>query len=315
MEFFFVTIVFVLFIQSGVGIDEKAIISLVGESHPEFRQNFRKGCRDFFIEDERSFERWDDHRVKLLKHEFMRFKNALVLWAMHPWERDARLIKEALIKGPQAYGVIVEVACTRSSDELLGARKAYHSLFDHSIEEDVASHVDNSERKLLVALVSAYRYEGPKVKDDTAKSEAKKLAHAIKNADKKNLVEDDEVISILSTRSKLHLKAVCKHYKEICGKNIDEDLAADMILLAAVHCLCIPQTYFSKILDASLTNNADKKIKKGLTRVIVTQADRNMKEIIEEYQKLYGVSLSQKIEVTANGNYKDLLLTLIARGN
>ena len=71
---FFFTIVFALFIQSGVGIDEKAIISLVGESHPEHRQNFRKGCRDFFIEDERSFERWDDHRVKLLKHEFMRFK-------------------------------------------------------------------------------------------------------------------------------------------------------------------------------------------------------------------------------------------------
>ncbi|KAK1587205.1 hypothetical protein Q3G72_010580 [Acer saccharum] len=217
---------------------------------------------------------------------------------MHPWERDARLIKEALIKGPQAYGVIVEVACTRSSDELLGARKAYHSLFDHSIEEDVASHVDSSERKLLVALVSAYRYEGPKVKDDTAKSEAKKLAHAIKNADKKNLVEDEEIISILSTRSKLHLKAVYKHHKEICGKKIDECIAYVFL-----------KTYFSMVLDASLTHNADKKVKKGLTRVIVTQADRNMKEIKEEYQKLYGVSLSQKIEVTAKGNYKDLLLT------
>ena len=77
------------------------------------------------------------------------------MWAMHPWERDARLIKEALIKGPQAYGVIVEVACTRSSDELLGARKAYHSLFDHSIEEDVASHVDSSERK--VCSIISYR--------------------------------------------------------------------------------------------------------------------------------------------------------------
>ncbi|KAH7519078.1 hypothetical protein ACOSP7_018823 [Xanthoceras sorbifolium] len=300
---------------SGVGVDEQAIISLLGKSHPEHRQNFRKGCRDFFIEDERSFERWDDHRVKLLKHEFMRFKNAVVLWAMHPWERDARLIKEALKKGPQAYGVIVEVACTRSADELLGARKAYHSLFDHSIEEDVASHVESSERKLLVALVSAYRYEGPKVKDDTAKSEAKKLAHAIKNADKKNLIDYEEVISILSTRSKPHLKAVYKHYKEICGKNIDEDLSADLILLATVQCLCTPQTYFSKVLDAAMRTDVDKKVKKALTRVIVTQADRNMKEINEEYQKLYGVSLSQKIEVTAKGNYKDLLLTLIARGN
>lgn len=67
---------------------------------------------------------------------------------MHPWERDARLLKEALKTGPEAYGVIVEVACTRTADELLGARKAYHSLFDHSIEEDIAFHVDTSERKV-----------------------------------------------------------------------------------------------------------------------------------------------------------------------
>lgn len=75
-------------------------------------------------------------------------QNAVVLWTMHPWERDARLVKEALKKGPHAYGVIVEVACTRSSEELLGARRAYHSLFDHSIEEDVAHHVHGSERKV-----------------------------------------------------------------------------------------------------------------------------------------------------------------------
>lgn len=67
---------------------------------------------------------------------------------MHPWERDARLVKEALKKGPQSYGVIVEIACTRSSEELLGARKAYHSLFDQSIEEDVATHIHGSERKV-----------------------------------------------------------------------------------------------------------------------------------------------------------------------
>lgn len=76
--------------------------------------------------------------------------------------------------------------------------------------------------QLLVALVSAYRYEGPKVKDDTAKSEAKTLAHAIKNADKRNPIEDDEVIRILSTRSKPHLKEIYKHYQEISGHNIDE---------------------------------------------------------------------------------------------
>ncbi|CAL5196332.1 unnamed protein product [Lathyrus oleraceus] len=273
---------------SGHGVDEKSLATILGKWDPVERETYRKNTSNFFVEDhERKFQKWNDHHVRLLKHEFVRFKNAVVLWSMHPWERDARLAKEALKKGPSSYNVLIEIACTRSSEELLGARKAYHSLFDHSIEEDVASHIHGIDRKLLVALVSAYRYEGSKVKDDTAKSEAKTLANAIKNDQKKPIIEDDEVIRILATRSKLHLQAISKHYKEISGKNLEEDLN-DLRFKETLQCLCTPQVYFSKVLDASLKIDVDKNVKKSLTRV--------------------------KIEETAKGNYKDFLLTLIARG-
>ncbi|KAJ9190588.1 hypothetical protein P3X46_001773 [Hevea brasiliensis] len=299
---------------SGLGVDEKSLISILGKSHLEHRTTFRERSPHLFIEDERSFERWDDHSINLLRHEFMRFENAVVHCAMHPWQRDARLVYEALRLGPQSYGVIVEIACTRSSEELLGARKAYHSLYDHSIEEDVATHITGSERKLLVALVSAYRYEGPKVREDTAKSEAKIVANAIKNGDKKNPIEDDEVIRILTTRSKLHLKAIYKHYNEVSGKSIHEDLeAADLILKETVECLCTPHTYFSKVIDEAMRNDADHNTKNSLTRVIVTRADVDLKEIKEGYNSLNGVPLSQKIEDNANGNYKDFLLALITK--
>lgn len=76
--------------------------------------------------------------------------------------------------------------------------------------------------QLLVALASAYRYEGPKVKEDAAKSDAKALANAFKKADKKNAIEDDEVIRVLSTRSKLHLQEVYNYYKKQYNNNIDE---------------------------------------------------------------------------------------------
>lgn len=62
-----------------------------------------------------------------------------------------------------------------------------------------------------------------------------------------------------------------------------------------------------------MKSNADKNTKKGLTRVAVTRADADMKGLREEYNRLYGVPLSKKVETTANGNYKDLLLTLINR--
>lgn len=79
----------------------------------------------------------------------------MVFWAMHPWERDARLVKNALLKEPQLCSVVVEIACTRSSEELLGARKAYHSLYDHSIEEDVAVMVPGPECKVRFHILGA----------------------------------------------------------------------------------------------------------------------------------------------------------------
>ena len=75
---------------------------------------------------------------------------------MHPWERDARMARKALDGHPQAYGLLIELACTRSSDELLGARKAYQSLYGESIEEDVASRVEGIERQVSTTFSNVF---------------------------------------------------------------------------------------------------------------------------------------------------------------
>ncbi|KAG4148369.1 hypothetical protein ERO13_D05G282600v2 [Gossypium hirsutum] len=292
---------------SGIGVDEKSLVSILTKSQNEHKKSMRKGCSKFFLEDERQFERWNDSAIKSLKAEFKLFKDVVVLSLMHPWERDARLLKKALKKGPPHYNVIVEIACTRSSDQLLGARKAYHSLFDRSIEEDLASHVKGSERKLLVALVSAYRYEGPKVKEDAAKSEAKALLNAIKNNNgdhKKKAMEEDEVIWILTTRSKPHLKVVYEQYKKISAKTITEDLEVELLLKETVECLCTPQTYFTRVFDTALREDAKEDAKKALTRLVATQEDVDLKGIAAKFE--------DKIKERVKGAYKDVLLGVLA---
>ncbi|WKA02191.1 hypothetical protein VitviT2T_020409 [Vitis vinifera] len=213
--------------------------SILGKWHLEHLESFRKRTK-FFLEDERLFERWDDHHIGCLTKEFLRFK-------------------------------------------------------------------------LLVALVSSYRYEGSRVNDGTARSEATTLAIAVKNVDKKNPIEDDGIVRILTTRSKLHLKAVVKYYKEIYGKNIDEDLDTLMSLKETLQCLCNPQAHFSKVLNDAFKDDADENTKEALTRVIVTRFNVDMKEIIEEFDKQYKIPLTQKIEDVALGNYKDFLVSLIRR--
>ncbi|KAK9741904.1 hypothetical protein RND81_03G136700 [Saponaria officinalis] len=302
---------------SGIGVDEKAFITILGKWQHQHKHTFRKTTSRMFLSDERQFERWDEDEVARLRHEVLRFKCAVVMWTMHPWERDARLFKEALAKGPDAHNLLIELACTRSSDELLGARKAYHSLFDHSVEEDVASLVTGHHRKLLVALVSSYRYEGPRLNDETAKSEAKLLHDIVKGGgvDKKVPVQDEEVVRILSTRSKVHLKAVFRHYRELYGKDFDEEVGAHLTLKVAVQCLNHPETYFSEALHAALQTGADEFTQEALTRVVVSQADVNMAEIKAEYHKKFGSHLSQEIEATVLGNFKDFLLALVDREN
>ncbi|KAL5715573.1 hypothetical protein ACHQM5_017375 [Ranunculus cassubicifolius] len=205
-----------------LGVDEKSLIAAVGKWGPEHTDSFRKESDLFVIDDHyHAFDKWDHQQVKLLELEFTRLKEAVVIWTMHPWERDARMIKESLKKGPSSYGTIIEIACTRSSEELLGARKACHSLFHHSIEEDVAHRVTDHHRNLLVALVSSYRYTGTKVNEETAKSEAKLIANSFKTF-VDELVKDHEVVRILATRSKAYLNVLFNHYKELHGKTIDE---------------------------------------------------------------------------------------------
>ncbi|KAG9443692.1 hypothetical protein H6P81_015032 [Aristolochia fimbriata] len=294
---------------SGFGVDESFIVAVSGKWQPEHLTGYRKVGTDFFRDDERSFEKWDVAHIAKLKTEFSRFKKAVVQWAMHPWERDARFANEVVHKGP-SLDVLVEVASTRSSEELLGARKAYHSLFHRSLEEDVASHLHGTSRKLFVALVSSYRYEGPWVNPELAISEAKTLGKAIKEP---GAILNEEVVRILSTRSKKQLKLTFDQYNEIFGTAIEKDLEGDLVLQATVECLASPATYYSKVLFKALSKEADETAKKALSRVVVTRADVDMKEIKEEFGKLYGISLEAKVAQVTSGNYKDFLLALIAR--
>ncbi|KAH7863667.1 hypothetical protein Vadar_020508 [Vaccinium darrowii] len=335
-----------VFSISGLGVDEKAmalVIPTLVKWNREEKESFRKDTKIF--DKELLFERLNEGHLEQLEYEFLRFMRVVVLWTMHPWERDARLIKDALSRNdPKSYNVVIEIACTRKSEEFLGVRRAYHSLFGCSIEEDIYPEATlekkeedpgyqarTFDRKLLLALVSTYRYEGRMVHEDIAKSEAETLHTAIKNRnlveksaaethrtaiEMRNLVEEEEVVRILSTRSEHHLKSVFKHYSDkfLSGKTIDEDVVGPPSLKQTVQCLSAPQTYFSKVLDAALKPYANENAKEGLVRVIATRADVDIGKITDEYRNEYGVSLAQKIEQIAKGNFKDFLLTMLARG-
>lgn len=68
--------------------------------------------------------------------------------------------------------------------------------------------------------------------EEIAKLEAKSLAEAVKGG---GPLESDEVVRILSTRSKLHLNSVYNHYNQITANSLDQVLhLIDLIILSSI---------------------------------------------------------------------------------
>uniref|UniRef100_A0A0E0I573 Annexin n=1 Tax=Oryza nivara TaxID=4536 RepID=A0A0E0I573_ORYNI len=251
-------------------------------------------------------------RYKLSRHCLLSldFWKAMILWTMDPAERDANLVHEALKKKQrdETYymSVLIEVSCACTPDHLVAVRRAYLALFGCSVEED-----------MLVRLVSSYRYEGDEcvVDMDVVRMEASQLAEAIKK--KKQPRGEDEVVRIVTTRSKSQLRSTFQRYREDHGSDIAEDIDSHCIgqfgrmLKTAVWCLTSPEKHFAEVIRHSILGLGT--YEDMLTRVIVSRAEIDMRHIREEYKVRYKTTVTRDVVGDTSFGYKGFLLALVGR--
>ncbi|XXG41409.1 hypothetical protein AAC387_Pa01g1873 [Persea americana] len=287
----------------GWGTDEKVIISILGHRDSTQRKLIMLAYEELYQE----------NLIDRLKSELSGdFEKAVIRWMLDPVDRDAVMANVAVknFVTPDIR-VILEIACVRSPSELLAVKQAYHSLYKRSLEEDVAMHTTGDFHKLLVALVSTYRYDGDEIDSSLALSEAKILHNAIKE----KAFGHEEIIRILSTRSKAQVNATFNCYKDEYGASITKGLMGDpeddflAALRVVVRCIRSPHKYFAKVLnDAVNKQGADED---ALTRVIVTHAEKDLNNIIELYFKRNSISLNHAVANHSSGDHKAFLLTLL----
>ncbi|RRT48910.1 hypothetical protein B296_00052730 [Ensete ventricosum] len=272
----------------GWGTNEGLIISVLAHRPAAHRREIRRAYAEIYGED----------LLKSLDKELTRdfevattylSQRAVLLWVMDAAERDAVLANEVVRKWSPGNRVLIEIAVARTADQLFAAKRAYQARFKRSLEEDVAAHTNGDFRK----------------------SEAKMLHEKIKGKD----YSDEEVIRILTTRSKAQLLATFNDYKNQFGNPINKDLKSDpkneflSVLRAIIRCITCPERYLEKVIRLAINKMGTDE--GALTRVITTRAEVDMKQIKELYYKRNNVTLYRSVKKDTTGDYEDFLLALI----
>ncbi|KAK6146658.1 hypothetical protein DH2020_020527 [Rehmannia glutinosa] len=127
--------------------------------------------------------------------------------------------------------------------------------------------------ELLLACVSAIRYEGPEVDRAMAEHDAKSLYKA---GEKRLGTDEKTFIRIFSERSRAHLAAVAAAYRSMYGKSLKKAIKSETSgnfefgLLTILRCAENPAKYFAKVLHKAMkgmgTNDS------ALIRVIVDES-------------------------------------------
>ncbi|KAL5994664.1 hypothetical protein ACLOJK_024717 [Asimina triloba] len=290
-------------VVSGLGTDERAVITILGRRNAEQRMQISLAYESLYKQS----------LIASLESELSGdFRKAVILWVQDPPQRDAKLAREALRKkGTKHKAVIIEIACAASPHHLVAVRQAYCSLFDCSLEEDITLYVPQPLRKLLLSLVSSYRYDKEVVDEYVAKLEAGQLHEAVK---KKHL-DQEHILWILSTRNESQLKATFNFYNQDYGKPFEQDIKNCgnseflSLLRTATWCIETPEKHFAEVIRESIVGLGTDE--DSLTRAIVTRAEVDMLNISEEYYKVNKGSLADAVIGDTSGDYKDFLLTLI----
>ncbi|KMT17074.1 hypothetical protein BVRB_2g041310 [Beta vulgaris subsp. vulgaris] len=284
----------------GWGTDEKGIIEIIGHRNAAQRMLIKEVYEQQF----------NENLIKRFEKELSGdFEKAVYRWMLDPCDREAVLAHNALKKAD--FKVIIELSCIPSAEELLAVKRAYQARYKHSLEEDVACHFSGDMRKLLLLLVSVYRYETEVSEPKLVESEAELLHKYIKDKE----YNHDEIIRILTTRSKIQLISTFYRFGDICETPIVESLDSDddfvVALQAAIRCIKSPQEYLEQVLtDALMKHGTDEE---ALTRVIVTRAEKDLADIKELFYKRHSRTLEHVVLKETRSDYETFLLTLLGK--
>ncbi|OCU01113.1 hypothetical protein XELAEV_18006897mg [Xenopus laevis] len=188
---------------------------------------------------------------------------------------DARALEKATKPKEVDEGTIIDIITKRNNDQHQELKAAYEKL---------------TKKTLVEALKAALSGDLEEIILDLLKTPAQFDADEMKRATKGLGTDEDCIIEILASRTNQQIKKMKEAYEKEYKTTLEKDITADT------------SGDFQKALLILL--------KVSLNRIMISRAEKDMKEIKAEYKTLYDISLRKALMDETKDDYETVLVAL-----
>ena len=241
---------------------------------------------------------------KLNKKLKSKLKDLIQALLQDPIEYDANEIFKAVDGLGTDDDALIEIISSRSQDHLKDVSKKYFETRKVTMENDIKNDTSQAYGRLITQMSKGERSENPYPNIN----DIKKICSELKGEKNKKL-DKDIFVKYFSQCSNSELIMIYKIFEKENGKNlldfINEKFGADSrnLYKAIFSYLANPIKYFTERIHTWKD--------KIVIRNIVSQRD-NLKEIKEEYKKLYDKNLEDDIKEKTKDGFQKALLNLFS---
>lgn len=291
--------------MKGLGTDEKAIIDILANRTSDQRAHLPKQYKTMFGRD----------LVSDLKSELTgKFEDVVVAMMYTLPEFDARELRRAMQGAGTDESVLIEILCSRSNEEMKKIKKVYSEIFPgRDLESDISSETSGHFKRVLISLVQANREDHAHFNQNDVLKDVQELMDAGEN---RWGTDEAKFNQILVSKARPYVAAVMLAYESQTGKPFEETLKSEMSgdllesMLAITECIWDTPRYFARRLKKSMAGagTADHQ----LIRIVVSRCEIDMGDIKQRFEEENGKTLEHWIEHDTSGDYKRMLLALVA---
>ncbi|XP_048365593.1 annexin A5 [Sphaerodactylus townsendi] len=288
--------------MKGLGTDEQPIYQILTARSNDQRQEIALAFKTLYGRD----------LVDDLKSELTGKFETLMVSLMRPARLyDAHALKHAIKGAGTDEKVLNEILASRTPAEIRNIKQVYQEEYEADLEDHITSDSSGFYQRMLVVLLQAGRDPDGSIKESLIEQDAQEL---LKAGELKWGTDEEKFITILGTRSIVHLRKVFDKYMTISGFHIEETIDRETsghlekLLLAIVKCVrSVPAFFAESLFHAMKGAGTDDDT---LIRILVTRSEIDLLDIRQAFRRDFSKSLYHAIQKDTSGDYRNGLLNL-----